>query len=230
MKLYRPNRWCQLESATQWYRVRVSAPTLMVPVGTVGTIEYTPDDGTDAAPGSNTPYHTAPSGVILLWAPGTWWIRIQLAGSSAITQCWTMWDLGRDVPQRVIDTLTATVAALTSVNLSALGGTAQTGADLGRQVKPVTWTNGSYVSAGGSSTQILAARAGRRALYLRASPDNAVAAYISLNGSAAVVNSGIRLDPGNTLTIGSPDAPTAQINAISADSSTVYIYAAEAYV
>jgi len=86
-----PNRYCWLESASNWYKVTVRQPSLIVSTGTTGTVVYAfgPTMPIDQ---DRTNLETYPmrNGFGFFFAPGDWWVNIQLAGSVAVPQCFVV--------------------------------------------------------------------------------------------------------------------------------------------
>jgi hypothetical protein len=93
--MMQPNRYCFLESATNWYHIPVSGPSIIVPVGTPGTVYYAFGPGMPINVDiTNSEIYPMKNGFGLLFAKGDWWVNVQLAGSAATTQCFVVKDIG----------------------------------------------------------------------------------------------------------------------------------------
>lgn len=161
----RGNKRCFLESNDVWHQIDVARPSIMIPVSgsVVGVVIYT----------NNSPYPdtqvrplTATGGVCYFFAPGSWWVKIGVAGSAAARVCFDVFDIGSDANSLTMLTMLQNAGVL-PVNVVRYGGTVQTGADLGAYY--ATLTHGPLVGTVDAAHTVqardsewLSARAGRR--------------------------------------------------------------------
>jgi len=172
----RGNRRCFLESNTVWHQVDVPRPSIMIPVAGVGTVLYT---NSSPYPDAQVRYLTATGGICLFFAPGPWYVQVQLAGSVAATVCFDVFDVGE--AGNLLPLLTSiTGGGLIPVNVRQYGGTLQTGADIGAYFTTLTHgplagtVDAAHVMQARESEWV-SSRAGRR-FYMSCPPGSTVTA------------------------------------------------------
>lgn len=173
------------ESATVW--TRIFAPVMSVLVAPSSTLQiyYRPVGAATFA--------TSRNGVAILFVTGDWEIRMPVtsAGPHTVTHS----DL------RLYGTPeTAAIAAsdVAPVNIQQIGGTTQSGVNVSGKFSPLTMAALSGVNADidNNSEEVVAARSGRRYLYIENTSTGGQVLWLAFGATAAVVGTGIRLSPG----------------------------------
>lgn len=191
------------ESATVW--TRIFAPVMSVLVAPSSTLQifYRPIGAATFA--------TSRNGVAILFVTGDWEIRMPVtsAGPHTVTHS----DL------RLYGTPeTAAIAAsdVSPVNVQQIGGTVQTGLDFTGKFAPITMLAPAVnADVDASSEEVVAARTGRRYLYVENTSSAGQILWLAFGANAAVVGSGIRLSPGQFYELIAPGGVTEQaVNAI----------------
>lgn len=188
-KLYRPRRMT-IPTGSTYTLITAPRPLLMVATSptTVGTIYVMPrtqplaDD--DAIPNTQ--------GFAFLDGVGQFYVR-HTSGSAEVFRVFDAGGAGSS-------SLAAAAAGVVSenINLARIAGTAQTAIDLTGKFSPLTMEALSGVNSDidAASETVVAARTGRRYLYVENTSTGGQVLWLAFGATAAVVGTGIRLTPG----------------------------------
>ena len=123
------NRVCNIQG--EWFRVLdVKGPTLVRSLAAAPGILYARDQRPIGQEIGNGEYQKGSPGFIFLPRAGTWWIYSVAPGSSAVNECWIL----HIVPPELAALIAQVAGSIQAVNVKQVGGTEQTGADLGALV------------------------------------------------------------------------------------------------
>lgn len=203
-------RFTKAEGA--WHYVDVSVPSILKSLaGSPGTLYFThvPPDTETITLGK---YRQGQVGRAIFEKPGRWYF--QSAGAATETYILI------PVTEAALMSLIAVMEGMTeAVNVGQIGGTSQSGVDVAARFNNITMAAPTAGSVGVASAELVAASATRRFLYLRNTDSTD---RVSLGfGAAAVLDSGMTLDPGEWVSFGPLNDITVQaVNAIAAAAAT----------
>lgn len=218
--LKRPQKRSIITSnGANWDRIYVDRP-LYIWTPDKRQINYVPGNNPgDISADTSRPYFSSISGYVKLFAPGEWFINTPLIAGDVENGKTTM--LHGEVPPNDVNFTPADVIGQLSPasfqDLRAIGGTAQTGADLGALVirllakyLPVVWGNEAIVAYAAADGAVLAANAARRGLaFWNTSATQTVA--LTIKNPATQLAGFLVLPPLAGYTYGPLDLPTTQI-------------------
>lgn len=205
-RFQRTNRRQYTEDSARIHKFTAQGPGLFVPVPITSppaNVYYWPYDpaSEDIA---RAQMFSAKNGILIFTCPGEWYFNIPQPGSVAATWDYMFLPAGHETTLAVLLSQLGGLPGALDANIARIGGTAQTGLDLTALYVSLTFATPTWAAAGVASSEEIAANSARRYLYLK----NASTAgnRISLGfGAAAVLDSGITLDVGESVVFNPTD-------------------------